>query len=367
MEVCRNHADESHAGQHYAVWLEEQGLADWREYFRPWPPDPDASRPRRGHVWELPERFHYNRWIAERSISFINRACATEAPFFLWASFPDPHPPYVVPEPWASMYRPEEMEPGTLVLGEHDRNPPHFQKTQEARPDFSMYRETPFGNHGFQSHLHDRASLQKDMAVYYGMTSFMDQQIGRILDRLDELGVAENTLVVFTTDHGHFLGQHGLIAKGAFHYEDMVRLPFLVRYPGRVTAGRVSTALQSTVDLSPTFLAAAGLPVPGAMQGLDQLPAWRGEAPAVRDHVIVENRHQPTKVHLRTYIDDRYKITVYRDQPYGELFDLEEDPGEVHNLWDEPASAPLKGRLLHDFVNAELRREPTRMPRIAGA
>src|SRR5918997_162271 len=131
IELCRNHADESHAGQHYGVWLEEQGLSDWRDYFQPWPPAPPGQRRPRHGAWELPEALHYNRWIAERSIAFIARAGTAEAPFFLGASFPDPHPPYVVPEPWASMYDPAAMEPGALVPGEHDRNPPHFGKTQE--------------------------------------------------------------------------------------------------------------------------------------------------------------------------------------------------------------------------------------------
>jgi uncharacterized sulfatase len=265
------------------------------------------------------------------------------------------------------MYAPADMEPGELVPGEHDRNPPHFRKTQEERPDFSAYQETPHANHGFRSHRRARAALQQDMATYYGMISFMDREFGRILDRLDQLGLAERTLVVFTTDHGHFLGQHGLVAKGAFHYEDLIRIPFLVRWPGRVPAGRVSDSLQSTVDLAPTFLAATGLPIPGTMQGLSQLPVWRGEAAAVRDHVLVENRHQPTRVHLRTYVDRRYKLTVYRDQPYGELFDLEADPAEIDNRWDDPAAAALKSRLLHAFLNAELRREPMRMLRVSGA
>jgi uncharacterized sulfatase len=259
------------------------------------------------------------------------------------------------------------MEPGALTLGEHDRNPPHFGKTQQAHPDYSEYRETAFANHGFRSHLQDRASLQRDLAIYYGMTSLMDREIGRILDRLDALHLAGDTLVVFTTDHGHFLGQHGLNAKGPFHYEDLIRIPFLVRWPGEVPAGAVRHGLQSTVDLAPTFLTAAGAPVPGLMQGLNALPSWRGAAGADRDHAIVENRHQPTAVHLRTYVEPRYKLTVYRDRPYGELWDLEEDPGEVRNLWDDPAAAGLKGRLMQAFVNAELRREPTRMARVAGA
>src|SRR6266542_535339 len=371
VEINRNHADEAHAGQHYAIWMEEQGLKNWLDYFQPWPQDPD--RKRREHSWDLPEEFHYSRFVADRSMAQIEQAQAEGRPFFTWASFADPHPPYLAPEPWASMYDPADMEPGRLVPGEHDRNPPHFRLTQEQRPDYSPWRET-YGNHGFQSHLHTNEAIRKNIAVYYGMQSLLDHHVGRILNRLDDLGLAESTLIVYSTDHGHFLGQHGLIAKGAFHYEDMIRIPFLVRWPGRVPAGHVRETLQSTVDLSPTFLAAAGLPVPGAMQGYVQLTDWCGDqalplaepvAQGVhvgpRRYALVENRHQPTRVHLRTYVDQRYKITVYRDQPYGELFDLQDDPQEIHNRWDEPSAASLKSHLLLQAPHLALDREPTRM------
>ncbi|NQU42840.1 sulfatase-like hydrolase/transferase, partial [bacterium] len=356
----------------YALWMEEKGLKNWKDYFEPWPkPEGKAERPWRGEdgqTWALPEEYHYSTWTGERSVAMLEEYAEQDQPFFLWASFHDPHPPYVVPEPWASMYDPDDMVAGHLVEGEHEKNPPHFQKTQEDKPDFSMYQE-PGGNgcHGFHRQKTPDAVTRKRMATYYGMISFMDKEIGRILDALDRLGQAENTLVVFTTDHGHFLGQHGLVAKGAFHYEDMIRIPMIARYPGRIPAGITNSDIQAIVDLPPTFLAAAGIPVPGLMQGHDQILAWSGEAEAPRDHVIVENRHQPTKVHLRTYVDKRYKITVYRGQEYGELFDLEEDPGEVRNLWDDPQVADLKRDLLFRFMQAELEREPTRMPRIAGA
>jgi arylsulfatase A-like enzyme len=369
IEITRNHADEAVVGAHYAIWMEEHGLANWRDYFRLYPASAEENRrqPRRRHRWDLPEEYHYTRWTAERTIAQIDECAATGTPFFCWASFHDPHPPYLVSEPWASMYDPAAMEPGTLTPGEHDNNPPPFGLTQEAQPDFSPWRET-YGSHGFQSQRQDRRQLQQDMAVYYGMISFMDQQIGSILDRLDQLGIAENTLVVFTTDHGHFLGQHGLNAKGAFHYEDMLRLPFLVRCPGVVPAGAVNDRLQSLVDLAPTFLSFAGQPIPGLMQGVNQRQAWEsGGAAAARDWAIVENRHQPTKLHLRTYINAHYKLTVWRGAAYGELFDLDADPGEIHNRWNDPAYAALKGQLLLEFVQADIAREPTRMPRIAGA
>jgi arylsulfatase A-like enzyme len=365
VEVARNHADESHAGQHYAIWLEEHGLKNWRDYFVPVDREEARRQPKRRHRWDLPAEIHYTTWTGKRTIAEIERCARDRAPFFCWSSFHDPHPPYLVSEPWASMYRPEDMAPGALVPGEHDHNPPYFGLTQTEHPDFSPWIET-YASHGFHSHLIERRELQQNMAVYYGMISFMDAQIGRILDRLDALGLAEDTIVVFSTDHGHFLGQHGLIAKGAFHYEDMLRLPFLVRYPGRVPAGATSAALQSLVDLAPTFLDYAGEPIPGMMQGVSQRPTWEGGA-AARSWAIVENRHQPTKLHLRTYIEDRYKLTVHRGAPYGELWDLAADPCELRNRWDDPAYADLKRELLLRFVQADIEREPTRMPRIAGA
>jgi arylsulfatase A-like enzyme len=372
VEIARNHADESHVGQHYALWMESKGLHNWRDYFQPWPPPPDFNQDKyweagRQHRWDLPEEFHYSTWTAERTIAQIEAAVANDQPFFSWASFHDPHPPYLVPEPWASMYDPDDMRPGTLVGDELAHMPPHFAKTQEEHPDFAAYRETPFANHGFHSHLIDPAVLRRNIAVYYGMISFMDQQIGRILQALDRLGIADNTLVVFTTDHGHFIGQHGLTAKGAFHYEDLLRLPFIVRYPGQVPAGGTTTALQALIDLAPTFLSAAGIAVPGIMQGVDQMAVWRGEAARARDDILVEFRHQPTAVHLRTIVEERWKMTVYRDQPYGELWDLQNDPDERHNRWDDPDYAAAKGALFGRWVNAELRREPMRLSRIANA
>jgi uncharacterized sulfatase len=362
VELNRNHCDEFHVGQHYAIWMEENGLKDWEKYFVEKP----GVQSNRRHSWDLPEEFHYSRWCADRTIKNIERHVEDNQPFFLWSSFMDPHPPYLVPEPWASMYDPADMQPGRLIPGELDSMPPQYSLTQQDKPDFSAWQETPFANHGFSSHRISDEKLRKNIAVYYGMTSLMDHHIGRILDRLDTLGIADNTLVVFTTDHGHYLGQHGLTAKGAFHYEDALRVPFIVRHPGRVPAGSRSKQLQSLVDLAPTFLDAADIAVPGIMQGVSQLKSWTDDVP-VRDHCIVENRHQPTAIHIRSFINDRYKITVYRQHDYGELFDLVTDPDERSNKWSDPAYAQIKADLLLKFVQADIRREPTRMPRVWGA
>ncbi|MGJ3243716.1 MAG: sulfatase family protein [Opitutales bacterium] len=372
VELARNHADECHAGQHYALWMEEKGHKDWARHFRnTWGAfdfsEGKGVNPAQEHRWSIPEEIHYNTWITERSIARIDHCREAGQPFFIWASYFDPHPPYLVPEPWASMYDPAAITVPEVTPGEHDRNPPHFRKTQEPHPDFSDLQESGQPNHGCGSHLQDKTSLAKDIAIYYGMVSMLDHYVGKLLDHLDATGQAGNTLVVFTSDHGHYYGHHGLTKKGPFHYEDGVRVPFIARWPQRLPAGLESNALQTLVDLPTTTLKAAGLDIPLTMQGVNQLPVWQGEAPSARDHVLVENRHQPTAIHQRTYIDRWYKLTVYYRQPYGELFDLEGDPGEINNLWDDPDSQQLKADLIRCLLDAELGREPLHMPRIAPA
>jgi uncharacterized sulfatase len=365
VELARNHTHEAHAGQHYAIWMEDNGCKNWRDYFvaPTGTKDPDTR-----HKWHIPEEFHYDTWIAERTNALMQQYAQNGENFFLWASFFDPHPPYLVPEPWDTMYDPASLTVPQVTEGEHEKNPPHFQMTQTENPDFSPWQEPEGkGMHGFQSHLHDRKKLAADIAVYYAMVSLMDKYIGVILDKLDELGLADNTVVVFTTDHGHFYGQHGLIAKGAFHYEDMINVPMLARWPGRIPAGERCDALQSLVDLPQTWLSMAGIQAPRTMVGVDQTAVWRGDRPDAREHVIVENHHQPTTIHTKTYVDDRYKLTVYYNREYGELFDLKEDPGEVNNLWDEPEAKDLKAELTRKLLFAEMGKEPLWMPRIWGA
>ncbi|MBD2863265.1 sulfatase family protein [Paenibacillus oceani] len=364
-EMVRNHTNEWLVGQHYALWMEEKGCLNWRDYFTP---PIGTMDPNELYCWPIPEKYHYNTWIAERSGELMEQYKESGDSFFLWASFPDPHPPYLVPEPWDTMYDPDSLTVPAVTPGEHDANPPHFRKTQESNPDFSDYKESGFGIHGYHSHVNmtdeDRKKL---VAVYYGMVSYMDKCIGQILDKLDALGLADNTIVVFTTDHGHFFGQHGLQAKGGFHYEDLIRVPFIVKYPGHVPAGRVSDSMQSLVDLAPTFLSFAGAPIPGAMTGVDQSAVWQNPELSARDHIICEFHHEPTTIHQKTYVNDRYKITVYYNQTYGELFDLAKDPGETRNLWDDERFRELKADLLLKYIWAELGKEPMPMPRISGA
>lgn len=370
VDTARMHTAEAHAGGHYAIWLEERGVTDWQKYFNlPGPDGADSATRYRGNmVWDLPEEHHYNHWIAEKTNAHVKRCADSGTPFFTWASFFDPHPPYVVPDPWYSMYDPADMplppEPSNYPT---DDLPPTHKLTREAEPDFSPWKETPHSNHGYQAHrADDRDQVAKDLAVYYGMMTFTDHAIGKILDHLDATGQADNTLVVFSTDHGHYVGHKALTAKGAFHYEDGVRVPMIARWPGEIPAGKTTDDLQSLVDWVPSFVDAAGMSADHAFQGKSRLANWRGQGDA-RTTCRVENRHQPTKVHLRTFVTAEAKITLYAGESYGELYDLVADPDERKNLWDHPEAAALKARMLEAAMQEVLDSEPLMTPRVAGA
>lgn len=365
VELARNHTDEGIVGQHYAIWMEENGFHDWRKCFS----RPAGTSDPQSLTWNIPEEYHYDAWIASRVNEKIDEHCENDENFFIWASFPDPHPPYLVPEPWDTLYDPNKINIYEKHPGEDfSKMPKHFELTQQENPDFSPWQE-PEGNanHGFASHLHDKDLFRKRMAVYYAMVTLMDKYIGKILDKLEEQGVLEDTLIVYTTDHGHLLGQHGLIYKGAFHYEDLLKVPFIVSQPGTVPSNEVNHSLQSIVDLAPTFLSHLGLSIPRCMTGKDQSSVWYGEKVFLRENVIVENRHQPFKLNLKTFIDERYKLTIYYGETIGELFDLENDPSEIYNLWDEPKFQKIKKELLLKFLQAEMEKEPILMPRVCSA
>lgn len=379
VELARNHTHEAHIGQHYALWLEARAPGRWRNYFAPMPetlpehpgfpqytgPHPTKPPPT---TWAIPEELHYNTWIAERTNALMQQYAGEGKNFFLWASFLDPHPPYMVPEPFASMYDPGKVTVPEQLPGEFDDKPPYFKLSQQANPDFSAFHEPEgHGIHGAGSHLRAREHKAKNIAAMYGMMTMLDKYIGRILDQLDRLGLRENTLVCFSTDHGDFWGQHGLVAKAIHHYEDLLRVPLVVSLPGRIPQGAVSDALQSAVDLPQTFLGMAGLPAPRTMAGVDETDVWLGKKETIREHVIVENQHQPTKMNIRSLINRRYKITVHYNQTYGELYDLENDQGEIKNLWDSPVHGNLKQKLLLEFLHGEMAKAPLPMPRIAGA
>jgi uncharacterized sulfatase len=190
----------------------------------------------------------------------------------------------------------------------------------------------------------------------------MDHHIGRILDALDAAGQRENTLIVFTADHGDVLGDHGYWFKSLVSYEESIRVPFLVSYPGHIPAGGQTDALQNLVDLAPTFLDYAGGTTPVEFEGVDQRSAWEG-AGAVRQDTIVEERPYNTDWNERILVTPTHKLVYFAGRTYGELYDMVADPHQITNLWDDPAHAAMKQAMIARILDHEMNKaRPTLTP-----
>jgi arylsulfatase A-like enzyme len=193
------------------------------------------------------------------------------------------------------------------------------------------------------------------MHDYLGCIKGIDDSVGRLLQYLDETGLASNTVVIYTSDQGFFLGEHGWFDK-RWIFQESARTPLLIRWPGIVPGGLVDTNLVSHLDLAETFLEAAGLPIPGRMQGRSLLPLLRGRTPDDwRTAFYYHYYEYPADHHVRPHygvITDRYTLVHFYapDVDYWELFDREKDPGEMKSLFGDPAYAAVQNRLMQEVL-----------------
>jgi arylsulfatase A-like enzyme len=185
----------------------------------------------------------------------------------------------------------------------------------------------------------------------YGMITMVDDAIGRILAALAAAGRDRDTIVIFTSDHGDFMGDHGLLLKGPLHYQGVIRVPFIWSDPTDGTGGRRSAALSGTLDIADTILDRVGIAAFNGMQGRSLLAETRGEPESGRDAVLVEEDGQrtylgfPGPTRTRTLVTQRWRLSLYDCVEWGELYDLEADPQEANNLWDDPNHAERRSEL----------------------
>ncbi|MCC5842812.1 MAG: sulfatase-like hydrolase/transferase [Verrucomicrobia bacterium] len=348
------HSTEKHAcGMHYGVWLEEKGI-DTDQYF-------GHTRYDQYGAWDLPEEVHNSAWIAETTIEAMRRSKSENRPFYISANFQDPHNPCMLPEPWASMYDPKEMPDFGFKPGEPEcfaDKPPFYQEIFMTNgPYAAEYSEGGPAKPTNAAHLaFTPEQARENAACYYGMVSLMDHHIGRILDELEAMGELENTIVVFTSDHGDFLGDHGLWWKELYPYEESLRVPCIVSWPGQLPENRQSDALVGLIDFAPTWLKLAGLEPEQTFQGVDQTAVWTGERERLREAIVVEDRPGDSAFNQRVYITDRYKLVAYTQPAWGELYDMENDPHQVRNLWSVPDYSDLRFRLMQGLLAEEMNR-----------
>ena len=353
-------------GHAYAEWLQHEKGVDpatlWREY---------ADGP-----YGPPEELHQTTWCTDMALRFVQEP--REGPWLLSLNPFDPHPPFDAPREYLERYEPDSL-PWPLFAPSDIAHQRAFadidQQTRIARDPRSMAGaggigpsgrgggdaavEQPPGGRDTASHPPDAYDARLVKASYYAMIELIDAQFGRLLDGLDSLGQLDNTIVIFTSDHGELLGDHGLLYKGCRFYDALVRVPLIVAMPS--APGGRSGALVELVDLAPTILQAAGLPVPDRMQGRSLLPILAGEAdpqthkPYVTSEywdAIVAPSGATRHTHATMRFDGRYKTVVYHGHGLGELYDLAEDPGEFDDLWFRPDARELRERLLLSHLDA---------------
>jgi arylsulfatase len=225
--------------------------------------------PRIGYrVTDGPEEDYGTAVIAAQSVQFLEET--HEEPFALWVSFPDPHEPYEVPRRYAEMFPPESIKLPPWPEDEFDESAPERNRVLKRMLDISHDRE---------------ADVRGAISTYYAMTRFVDDGVGQILEALDRLNLTDNTIVVFTADHGDFMGEHRMIVKGGVFYDSLTRVPLIVSYPGKVPTNEVDGSMVNTIDIIPTLLRLQGIETPPEMQG-EPLPTATDTTP--RDEAFSE-------------------------------------------------------------------------------
>ncbi len=276
----------------------------------------------------VPEGLSITNWIAEQSSRYIRDRRDPTRPFFLWCSFSKPHPPLDPPEPYCSMYADCDLgAPLRAAWSEPGRAPVPFERTRQT---WSADRVSDF-------------SLARARAAYYGLVTQVDYNMGKVFAALSDAGLYDDTLIIYTSDHGEMLGDHRALGK-VFAYESSAHVPFLVRLPrswARRRAGEVDSALVTHADILPTLLDAATGTAPEGLDGRSLLPLVRGEDPQEpRQHLEItcscwealapgQKRNEAA---FTAATDGRYKYIWYPEGAREQLFDLAEDPGELADL-----------------------------------
>lgn len=300
----------------------------------------------------IPEELYATNFLGERACTYLDNA-DPDAPFFLMVSFPDPHHPFNPPGKYWDMYSPEQFEVPE-AFKRNDWQPPELVRNIIKDRESGKANLTGMNTIGVSAR-----EAQEAMALTCGMIACVDDAIGGVLKALDKSGRRDDTVVMFTSDHGDHLGDHRLMLKGAEQYQSIVRVPFVWADPQASKQPKRTDALASTMDISATVLERAKIEPASGMQAKSFLPVMNGGS-APRDSVFIQYDHQvsnpgtnvPARVH--TLIDGRYRLSVFHGTGWGELYDLQNDPGEFDNLWDDPKHKALRGEMSERLLLTEI-------------
>lgn len=344
-EIANDHADL--AGGDYKLWAREHHH-DFDSLVGQENALPDA-RYNAPQAWRtaVPESLYSTTWIADRANHQLERLAGEQAPFFLKISFPDPHHPFTPPGKYWDMYNPADMQ-----------IPASFGKSR-LKPVIAMQQAMRDGTDPRDNQSPFAVSedeLRQILALTFGMITMVDDAIGRIMKQLKTLGLDNNTVVVFTADHGDYMGDHGVMLKLLLHMQGLIRVPFIWREPDAVGASRCAD-LGSAIDIAPTILARAGIQPYNGIQGRNLF-----DTPAPAGVLVEEDSSRPMTgfdrfQRLRTLVTPDWRMTLRQDEDWSELYNLRDDPHELHNLYDDPAYREQRDTLTEQLVRHIIRHQ----------
>lgn len=308
----------------YLSYLERLGCAfRYRDEFRGTLPGGG-----RGYLFsavqEGPVEASIPHYLAEQAINAMRHSVENDEAFLVRCDFWGPHAPFIIPEPYYSMYRPDDMPEW-----------PNFRDELAGKPSIQRTMKEYWGVQDFTW-----AEWSRLAALCYGYVSLIDFEVGRMLEALDELGITGDTAVFYTSDHGGMVGSHGLCDKGPHLYDEEIRIPLIARLPG-APKGRRSAAFCYNMDLTPTILDMAGAEIPQDLDSESLLPVIRGEKERVREPVAYVEFHGHQGPYSQRMVRTENAKHIFNAPEFDELYDLRNDPHELVNLIDDPARSNL--------------------------
>lgn len=303
--------------------------------------------------WELPEETHSDMFVGDMAEWWI-RTKPKQEPLFLQIGFPGPHPPYDPTLKYAEPYMSKELPLMEVTQEELDSQPPPFKAMRvhncEIDHDSVVHQMNP-----------SKEARHMQRAYYLANVTMIDEKVGRIMEALEEGGYLENAVVVFTSDHGDCLTDHGHSQKWTM-YDLITRVPLVVWAKGREDmipqGGRQVDGLCQQMDIGPALLELADVLPPEHMEAKSLLPALKGEDWRPREIVFAEHGRdgilEETEFMTMARTDE-WKLVHFLDEPFGQLFNLKRDPDETRNLWDDPNSQEAKRKLLDALLHWRMR------------
>lgn len=338
VELVTRHGDR--CGGHYRDWLETQ-VEDPASLIGPENQlSHDYTCPQAVRT-AVPEELYSTSYIAERAQAWLTEN-ADDQPYFLMVSFPDPHHPFNPPGRYWDMYDPDDMETPAAFAANDWAPPAHVAGIFEARADGSAKLK------GMGAIGASAAEAREAQALTCGMIAMIDDAIGQVR----AVPGAEQAVTVFTSDHGDHLGDHRMLFKGPAQYEEITRVPFIWSEPDG-TGPATNDAIGQTHDIGVTILDRAGIEPAIGMQGQSLFDGRRDAAFIQYDHQSTNpGIGMPPRVHTLRTRD--WRISIFDQVAGGELYNLAEDPGELRNLWDDPAHRDMRAQLVEQMLRAEI-------------